>query len=179
MTLVLAIDPGPEESAFAFIDGATRRPVCVGKVLNERLLRLLSGDAGAGALLIDTHHAAIEMVASYGMAVGAEVFETCVWIGRFQQALIDWSGTDARLVKRVEVKTHHCMDSRAKDANITQALIDRFAKGQPNRGKGTKAEPGWFHGFALDIWQAYALAVLEADRLNQGTLLEKSSDNAR
>ena len=44
-------------------------------------------------------------------------------------------------------------------------MYDRFAAGQPNRGKGTKANPGWFHGFAGDVWQAYALAVYIADTL--------------
>lgn len=65
--------------------------------------------------------------------------------------------------KRLPVKLHHCHDSKAKDANIVQALIDRFASGQPNRGKGTVKSPGWFFGFKDDIWQAYALAVYAAD----------------
>jgi hypothetical protein len=102
---------------------------------------------------------AIEMVASYGMAVGAEVFETCVWIGRFAER----SPVTPELVYRRDVKLHHCHSAKAKDANITQALIDRFAPGVPNKGKGTKAEPGWFYGFRADIWQAYALAVYVAD----------------
>ena len=110
----------------------------------------------------DPTHAAIEMVASYGMAVGAEVFDTCVWIGRFHEAI--FGGAD--LIYRREVKLHHCGTSKAKDSNITQALADRFAPGQPNHGKGTKADPGWFYGFAKDAWQAYALAVLVADRLH-------------
>jgi hypothetical protein len=54
---------------------------------------------------------------------------------------------EAELVYRRDVKLHHCHSAKAKDANITQALIDRFAPGVPNRGKGTKAEPGWFYGF--------------------------------
>ena len=60
---------------------------------------------------------------------------------------------------RIQVKQHICHDSRAKDSNIIQALVDRFAYGERNRGKGTKKEPGFFYGFKADVWQAFALAV--------------------
>ena len=153
---VLAIDPGPVESAYALID-ADRRPLFFGKVPNHDLRGLLRRQPADWE---SVEYAAIEMVASYGMAVGAEVFETCVWIGRFIEA----SGCSLAQVYRRDVKLHHCLDSRAKDSNIRQALVDRFAPGQPNHGKGTKADPGWFYGFRADVWQAYALAVLVADR---------------
>ena len=131
----------------------------MGKVDNHLLRSLITDWRQDDAYDI----AAVEMVASYGMAVGKEVFETCVWIGRF----IEVSGCALAPIYRRDVKLHHCGQTKAKDSNITQALIDRFAPGQPNRGKGTKADPGWFHGFAADVWQAYALAVLVADRLNE------------
>jgi hypothetical protein len=153
---VLAIDPGNVESAFAHIS-ANREPLTFGKVANHDLLDVLQRNDLYG------QRVAIEMVASYGMAVGAEVFETCVWIGRFAEAL-ERNGHAVELIKRQPVKLHHCHDSRAKDTNIRQALVDRFAPGQPNHGKGTKAEPGWFYGFRADIWQAYALAVYVADQ---------------
>ena len=169
---ILAIDPGNTESGYALIDQDTRRPVEVGKVPNEELLeRLLELCVGTypdhcrdDVPTID--RIAIEMVASYGMAVGKEVFETCTWIGRFQQmADIYAEETPCDLVYRRDVKLHHCGSAKAKDSNITQALIDRFASGEPNRGKGTKAAPGFFFGFKADIWQAFALAVLVADRM--------------
>jgi hypothetical protein len=156
---VLAIDPGNTESAYVVIDAETRRPEEFAKVPNGQLLTDLTLDnplALGGAV----DQVAIEMVASYGMAVGADVFETCVWIGRFYQAL---HGHSPQLVKRSPVKLHHCRSLKAKDTNIRQALVDRFAPGQPNHGKGTKAEPGWFYGFHSDVWQAYALAVYVAD----------------
>jgi hypothetical protein len=121
------------------------------------MLALIEGSAMAG--LSD---AVIEMVASYGMAVGADVFETCVWIGRFYQVLEDRC-FEPGLIKRHPIKLHHCHSANAKDSNITQALVDRFAPGQPNHGKGTKASPGWFYGFKSDIWAAYALAVYAMD----------------
>lgn len=161
MSRVLAIDPGNTESGYALIDTRTKTPLDVGKIPNHGLLDML----GTAFDYEQLDQVVIEMVASYGMAVGKDVFETCVWIGRFQQvALATSAGTvPVDLVYRREVKLHHCHSSKAKDANISQALIDRFASGEPNRGKGTKNAPGWFYGFRADIWQAYALAVYAAD----------------
>lgn len=153
---VLAIDPGCFDSAYTLIDPDCR-PSAFAKLPNRELLDLL-GES-------EMHQAGqvvVEMIASYGMAVGAEVFETCVWIGRFCERLESHGATPV-LVKRNPVKLHHCHSPKAKDSNITQALVDRFAEGQTNSGKGTKAAPGWFYGFAKDVWAAYALAVYASD----------------
>ena len=91
------------------------------------------------------------MIASYGMAVGAEVFETCIWIGRFKQA---WcSPDDVRMMFRQEVKLHLCKSTKAKDGNVRQALIDRLGP------VGTKKNPGPTFGIAGDMWAAVGIAV--------------------
>lgn len=166
---VLAIDPGNTESGYCLIHH-DYRPLAFGKVPNADLLRALDFNALGQA----ADHVAIEMVASYGMSVGADVFETCVWIGRLYEAVARRSGCEPQLVKRLPVKLHHCHASNATNANITQALVDRFASGVRNHGKGTKAEPGFFYGFAGDVWQAYALAVYVADTAGL-PLLEKEA----
>src|SRR5215207_722655 len=154
--MILAIDPGCTESAFVFV-GEDCRPRLADKIPNREVLWLLDG--GPATTL------ALEMVASYGMPVGAEVFETVYWVGRFAQRWAEglFDRDEAQLVYRRDIKLHHCGSARANDANITQALVDRFAPGEPNRGKGTKAAPGWFYGFHSDLWQAYALAVYVYD----------------
>lgn len=157
MSRILAIDPGNVESGWCVIDADTRKPLIFAKSENAELLRMMS--AGTWG----RYDTVVEMVASYGMAVGADVFETCVWIGRFLETDRRRCGRIPQLIKRQPVKVHHCHSAKAKDSNIRQALVDRFAPGQPNHGKGTKADPGWFHGFRADIWQAYALAVYAAD----------------
>jgi hypothetical protein len=50
------------------------------------------------------------------------------------------------------------------DSYIRIVLIDRFAKHDKQRGRGTKSNPDWFYGVTADIWQAYALAVCWIDR---------------
>jgi len=158
---VLAIDPGNTESGYAVIDSSNCQPLDVGKIPNEQLLDKLDRlDRGCAEPI---EHVSIEMIKSYGMPVGATVFETCVWIGRFAQVVDSYGSLPWELVYRGDVKLHHCHNSGAKDSNVVQALIDRFASGVRNRGKGTKDEPGWFYGFRADIWQAYALAVMTAD----------------
>lgn len=97
---------------------------------------------------------AIEKIASYGMPVGAEVFDTCIWIGRFVQAASD---IRHRLITRQAVKVHLCNSVKAKDSNIRQALIDRFGP------VGTKAKPGALYGVKSHAWAALAVAVTAHD----------------
>ena len=155
MRKLLAIDPGTEQSAWVVVSLPSMRPVSRGLEKNEVVLERCR------KLRID--NAVIEMVASYGMPVGREVFETCVWIGRFKQILMDRS-INTEFAYRKEEKQLICGSMRANDATIKRALIDRFAYKVPNNGKGTKAKPGWFFGFKADIWQAYAVAVTAVER---------------
>lgn len=149
--IVLAIDPGTTHSAFVLLE--SDRPVAFGKLSNEELLaKLRSAQHGDGPFAC-ADHVAIEMIASYGMPVGAEVFETCVWIGRFVEA---WSDAYT-LVYRREVKLHLCGQARAKDPNVRQALIDRY--GGRDKAIGRKATPGPLYGIAADVWSALAIAL--------------------
>lgn len=140
---VLAIDPGTHDSAYVVWTGGA--VFAAGIEPNETLLEMLK----FGELTTDPDVIAIEMVACYGMAVGKEVFETCVWIGRFHEHC----RPAPRLVYRREVKMHHCNSAKAKDANIRQALIDKY--GAP----GVKKNPGVTYGLKSHLWAAFAIAT--------------------
>ena len=145
--MIIAVDPGNVESGYVIFDGY--RPQEFGKIANEELLEKLRAST-------DTDELAIEMIRSYGMAVGETVFETCVWIGRFSEV---FNGKVTR-VYRAEEKMHVCHSPNAKDSNIRQALIDRFALHDKKNGKGTKNNPDFFYGFKADCWAAYAVGIV-------------------
>lgn len=170
MAIILAIDPGSTQSGWCYVDTEDLHPLAHGKTDNRDLLNSLRY---TGRQICDL--AVIEMVASYGMPVGKEVFTTVLWIGRYFEA-VDRLGIGVELVERMRVKLHHCHSVKAGDATIKQALIDRFAYGQANRGKGTKGAPGWFYGFHHDVWSAYALAILAADTINEQTVVRTGTD---
>ena len=159
MGLIIAIDPGCTESGYVVVrhDGnEITQVVDKGKVENKEIYSVMNQYLA--------YDLAIEMVACYGMPVGAEVFDTCVWIGQFlREANTRKLARKIKLIYRKEEKLNLCGNTAAKDANIVQALIDRYAYGQPNKGKGTKKQPGFFYGFAKDVWQAMAVAVTYFD----------------
>jgi len=153
--IVLAIDPGNEESAWCLYGGG--HPLAFSKESNAAVLYGCSLWAQGAGPFVYADCLAIEMIASYGMPVGREVFETCVWIGRFIEA---WNGKH-ELVYRKDVKLHLCGQTRAKDANIRQALLDRW--GGKAKAIGTKAQPGPLYRMKADEWSALAVAVTFAD----------------
>ena len=152
---ILAIDPGNIESAYCIIDTKTYKPLLFGKIKNEEILKCLQNNKYCDFNMIKD--IVIEMIESFGMPVGKEVFETCVWIGKFAEA----SGLKENYIYRKEEKMNLCQSMRAKDSNIRQALIDRFGI------VGTKKNPGWFYGFKKDIWSAYAVGVTYLDKLKE------------
>ena len=147
---VIAIDPGTTESAILYWDGETitRKEI----LTNTKVLRVLRG-----TIYTPDVRLAIEMVASYGMAVGKTVFETVFWIGKFHEACQSIPEERKALIYRMDVKMHHCKSARAKDSNIRQALIDRF--GPP----GVKKAPGLTYGIKKDLWSAFAIATYYYD----------------
>lgn len=156
---ILAIDPGTTESAYVVMNDL--QIVAAYIVPNRDLL----------AYIINVYHdmpakvdvMAIEMMQGLGMPVGKETFETVWWIGRFCQAC---GGIPFHRIYRKDVKLHICGDSRVKDANIRQALLDKLGP------QGTKKEPGPTYGLSRHMWAALAVGVTF---LEAGTRAEKTS----
>lgn len=157
---ILAIDPGPTESAYALLNehGVFRAGR---KLPNIELLAQLHH--------MDSWSCVIERIRSYGMPAGAELFETCEWSGRFWQRWTDSiPGNEAHWLPRKDVKLNLCGNPRAKDANIRQAIIDRF--GGKAAAIGTKKNPGPLYGVSGDVWAAIAVGLTWQDRQRTGAL---------
>ena len=167
--MILAIDPGPEKSAWLLYGDGTEHCVdgCHDE-LNTDLLLILGNPAlkfGPHKTRWSETHLVIEWIQSYGMPVGKEVFETCFWCGRFAEA---WEGSHF-LMPRGDVKLYLCHSSRAKDSNVTQALRDLF--GGKKESRGTKDNPGPLYIVKYDLWAALGVAVTHRAGLQKRRVL--------
>lgn len=147
---IIAIDPGPEFSALVEWNGEkiTHAVKEENFRIKEYLNEFISIRTGTPIFC--------EMIASYGMPVGVEVFETCLFIGNLQQITQDFNQPFQKVFRK-DVKIHLCNSMKAKDSNIRQALVDRF--GSP----GVKKAPGTTYGLSGDMWAAFAVAVYSWD----------------
>jgi hypothetical protein len=146
---VLAIDPGPEVSGLVILED--EKIVHAEVTSTQDVLTLIEQSCVGDVDLI-----ACEMIASYGMAVGKEVFDTCVWIGRLEQAAHQISIPFEKIFRKTVVM-HHCNSPRGTDANIRMALIDRLGP------QGKKTAPGPTYGVSSHAWAALAVGLYAVD----------------
>ena len=140
---ILAIDPGSVESGYVIMDGY--KPIEFGKIRNTDLIsKIFNMD-------IDSEKRpeamAVEMIASYGKPVGKDVFETCVWIGRFWQERI--LAVEKRLIPVDKIKRDdHQREESVKHPvwRLAQLIVYFiYRNGLVTRGKHDvfKPLPGW------------------------------------
>lgn len=134
--MIIGIDPGPEKSALVVWDSEEEKITHHQFSKNEEVLDYLIAAPSSYDL-------AVEMIEGMGQAVGASVFYTCVWIGRFVQVRHDkWS-----LIPRKSLKRAITGNTNAKDKDIRRALLSRLGK------EATK-------GIVTHRWQALAVALV-------------------
>ncbi|MGN6223687.1 hypothetical protein [Pseudoxanthomonas sp.] len=143
---ILAIDPGTTQSGFVLYDG---KVLSSGVMPNEDLLRVVEDDR-SDAL-------AIEKIVSYGNVVNNDTFDTCEWIGRFQQA---WACPGEVIkIKRLEVKKALGLMGSAKDKDVNGAILALVGP------KGTKRAPGPTYGVSSHAWAALGVAYAASKQL--------------
>ncbi len=136
---IIAIDPGPRQSTMLGCEWSPLRPREAEKfwLRDEPNAWILDQVHG---LKEDLHRTlAIEMVGNMGLHVGADVFHTCLWIGRFVEAfrgryLLVYRKSppvvntwDPEHTCGLGVCMHLCnRTNKVGDPDIRQALIDRY-----------------------------------------------------
>lgn len=156
MKTILAIDPGPTHSAWVHVN-ERRELIDFGLVESWDLVSLLRREHQADVL-------ALEMIRNQGRgSIGASTFQTCVFVGRYYQAWLEWTNKPVLFAYRNEITTHLCGRSSG-DAQVRAALIQRYT--QPGiEPIGNKANPGPLYGVANDVWAALAVAHFTIDKL--------------
>lgn len=161
---ILAIDPGTTMSGVCLVRSEDMRPLWSAKLENHMVRSTVVREFPTLGVMGNNLEVVIERMQGNNMPVSSDVFLTCEWIGRFDVYMRDITGFLTRYICRRDEYKALCSNIYThNDKGVRQALVERFAYGEPNYGKGTKAAPGWFYGFSADAWSAYAIAVTYID----------------
>jgi hypothetical protein len=143
--MLIAIDPGTWDSGVVQLDSAGQI-VAAAQMDNEHVLRLIA-EAAPGTELV------IEMLHFQSKAVGFDVMESLVWIGRFMERAAHLS---VYRIRRDDLR--YFWDASADaDGTIREAMISEL--GGKELAIGTKKRPGPLFGASKHCYQALALAL--------------------
>jgi len=156
MLWIFAIDPGPEKSGIVYYIEETGSLNHGAVENNYDVLKHLEDFQH-----LSNPHIVIEDVSHFGMPAGKSLFDTAKWIGRFTQKWYTLTRQEPVLIKRPTIKSVICNSTKAKDANVRQALIDRFPAtgGGKTPQIGTKTSPGPLLNVKSHTWSALAVAI--------------------
>ena len=161
---IIAIDPGTKASGVVMVRSEDLKPFMAAKIENEKVTERVFEVLKSLFILPESVDVVIEMIQGrFNQGFGSELLETAVWIGRFMEQLNFDGRIPDRVLRMDEYKALCANVYTRNDKGVRDALVDRFAYGEQNYGKGTKKDPGWFYGFSADVWQAYAVAVTWSD----------------
>jgi len=153
--MIISIDPSDTIHAWAALEGTVDRPVLSAFGLDFSVDRM-AGKAIPG-IYNKPDFIAIEMVACYGMAAGAHLFDTCVHIGGLINDIEKGLMIETKRITRPEVKRLVCGQTKAKDANVRAAIIDRFG------GPRATMKGGQLYKVSKDVWAAIAVGLAAMD----------------
>lgn len=140
--MILAVDPGPRQSAWLVLDG--ERVHDLGLWSNDATIETLRGYPDTELV--------IETIEPWSGVVRPDALETMFWVGRF----VESRQGDATLLRRSKVLRALGLTGLPKgkaQAAVRAHLLDRWGGGNPVR----RGHP--LHGVREDLWSALALAV--------------------
>jgi len=169
---IIGIDPGQDKSGYVVYDSVAEMVEYAGHLDNGLVLNSLRGCYSEYFPFCEDM-VTIEGIEPMGLNVGKSVFETCVWIGRFQEAWENRSDRKALIISRGDEKIVLCgsktfIDPKTEkrrsvtNSHIRRSLLDKFpAKGGGRVPQiGTKANPGPLYGISGDhCWSALAVII--------------------
>ena len=165
MTYIIGIDPGPTQSGVVVYQPNVYKVQYADVVENENVhLRLTTLPLWTVA---STEYAqivlAIEFPCFYGksVSIGRDVLETAAMVGWLEaEVMRGYSRKRVRITRR-QVRMHLCGTMRSGDAQVWQALLDRY--GGRSTAIGNKKNPGPLYGVKSHARAALAVAITAAE----------------
>jgi len=159
--MILAIDPGPQESGFVLYDNKNSTVKKFGKVLNRELEDMIIDELQN----VPTY---IEFPQAQGCLASNALLLTCRWAGRYEA-----HSNLVELINRKDVVNFFECHKRTRqeksegikqvafDTQIRHKIIEMFG-GSKEVAIGVKKSPGPLYGVKADVWQALAIALMVA-----------------